>query len=200
MKRLGVTGGVGMGKSACAELLRRRGLQVVDTDDLARQVVKPGAPALREIETAFGVEMVAFDGTLDRKKLGRRVFADDVALKRLESILHPRIRQLWRAQFEAWRRAGEPLAAVIIPLLFETGAAGELDYTICVACSPQTQRQRLRSRGWSDDHIERRIQAQWPTEKKVAAAHYLIWSEGDMDIHAAQLDRILASIRAKDDS
>ena len=79
----------------------------------------------------------------------------------------------------------------MIPLLFETKAEAELDVTICVACSAATQQKRLRARGWTPEQIEQRLQAQWPTEQKIARADYLIWTEGSLDVHAAQIERIL---------
>ena len=96
-----------------------------------------------------GAEIAGPDGQLRRDELARRVFADPAARRRLEDILHPRIRALWRAQVETWRADGRPLAVVVIPLLFETKAEAELDATICVACSAATQHQRLLARGWS---------------------------------------------------
>jgi dephospho-CoA kinase len=191
MKVLGLTGGIGMGKSTSAGLFHARGLPVVDTDDLARKVVEPGQPALAEVVAAFGPQITGPDGRLLRDELARRVFASPPARQRLESILHPRIRELWRAQIEAWRGEGRPLALVVIPLLFETKAEAELDATICVACSAATQQLRLRARGWTVEQIEQRLQAQWPTEQKMARADYLIWTEGSLDVHAAQIDRIL---------
>ena len=191
MKVLGLTGGIGMGKSTSAGLFRARGVPVVDTDDLARQIVEPGQPALAEVLAAFGPQMTGPDGRLRRDEMARCVFADSAALHQLEAILHPRIRQLWRAQAEAWRSHGRPLAAVVIPLLFETKAEAELDVTICVACSAATQQKRLRARGWTPEQIEQRLQAQWPTEQKIARADYLIWTEGSLDVHAAQIERIL---------
>jgi dephospho-CoA kinase len=191
MKVFGLTGGIGMGKSTSAQLLRRRGIPVVDTDDLARQVVEPGQSALAEIRTAFGAEILGPAGQLRRDELARRVFADPMARQELEAILHPRIRVLWRAQVGAWRSEAHPLAVVVIPLLFETKAEAELDKTICVACSAASQQDRLRARGWSPEQIEQRLQAQWPIEKKIAAADYLIWTEAGLDVHAAQLERII---------
>src|SRR5947199_7016629 len=140
---LGLTGGIGMGKSACAQLLGQRSVPVVDTDDLAREAVEPGQPALAEIRAAFGPQLIDAGGQLLRSDIARLVFSDAAARKRLESILHPRIRELWRAQLERWRREDHALVVVVIPLLFETGAEAELDATICVACSPATQIERL---------------------------------------------------------
>ena len=196
MRVIGVTGGVGMGKSACAGLMGQRGIPVIDTDVLARQVVEAGQPALDEIQRAFGSEFIGPDGALLRAELARYVFTDSAARKQLEDILHPRIRDLWRAQLEAWRAEDFRLAVVVIPLLFETGAEKELDATICVACSAATQRRRLAERGWSPEQIEQRIQAQWPVEKKLGLADYAIWSEAGLDVHAAQLDRILSGFAA----
>jgi dephospho-CoA kinase len=191
MKLLGLTGGVGMGKSAAAQLLRARGIPVVDTDELARQVVEPGQPALAQVLAAFGPHLAGPDGQLRRDELARRVFADPAARQRLEAILHPPIRALWRAQVETWRAEGCPLAVVVIPLLFETRAEAELDATVCVACSAATQQQRLRARGWPPEQIEQRLQAQWPAETKMARADYLVWTEASLEVHAAQLERIL---------
>jgi len=192
VKVLGLTGGVGMGKSACAGLFLERGVPLVDTDELARQLVAPGQPALDEIRNLFGPELIAQDGQLRRAALAQTVFAEPAARRQLEKILHPRIRALWRAQVLAWRSEARPLAVVVIPLLFETGAEKELDTTICIACSAATQQERLLARGWSQDQIEQRTNAQWPVEKKIALANHVIWSEGSLDVHAAQLDLILA--------
>jgi dephospho-CoA kinase len=190
MRIYGITGGVGMGKSTAAQLLRCRGVPVVDTDDLARQVVEPGEPALAAVARAFGPEFVGPDGRLRRSELARLIFGDLAARKQLEDILHPPIRALWKAQLAVWRGEGQSRAAVVIPLLFETGAEGELDATVCVACSAATQQERLLARGWTVGQIEQRNQAQWPTEQKLARANYVIWTEGGLDVHAAQLDRV----------
>jgi dephospho-CoA kinase len=183
-----------MGKSACAHLLLARGLPVIDTDELARQIVEPGQPALDEIQKTFGAEVIDTDGRLRRGELARLVFPNPEARKTLEGILHPRIRDLWHAQVETWRKEQRSVGVVVIPLLFETEAERELDVTICLACSSPTQHQRLSARNWSAAQIKQRIQAQFPIEKKMAAADYAIWTEGSLDLHASQLDRILADI------
>jgi dephospho-CoA kinase len=194
MKVLGLTGGIGMGKSTSAELFRALGLPVVDTDDLARQIVEPGQSALAEVVAAFGPLIVGSGGQLRRDELARRVFADPAARRTLEGILHPRIRELWRVQMQTWRAEGHPRAVVVIPLLFETKAEAELDATICVACSADTQQQRLRARGWPPEQVGQRLQAQWPVETKIARANYVIWTEADLDVHAAQIERILRGL------
>jgi dephospho-CoA kinase len=191
MKVFGLTGGVGMGKSATFQLLHERSIPVVDTDDLARVVVEPGKPALAEIHAQFGPQVIDASGKLDRARLARIVFEDSDARKKLESILHPGIRELWRDQVKTWSRQGHSLAVVVIPLLFETGAETELDATICVACSEATQRERLLARNWNSEQIQQRIQAQWPIEKKIAKANYVIWTESTLEVTALQLERIL---------
>lgn len=180
-----------MGKSTAADLLRQRGLPVSDSDVIARQVVEPGQPALIEIQQLFGREIVGDDGRLRRDELARRVFADAEARGKLEKALHPRIRAIWQAQLESWRAEGRPAVVAVIPLLFETDAARHFDATICVACSEKSQRQRLRARGWTDEQIDQRVAAQWPVEKKMLLADYVVWTEGPLEVHQAQLDRIV---------
>jgi dephospho-CoA kinase len=171
-----------------------RGAQIVDTDELARQLVEPGQPGLSEIQAVWGKDFVAPDGQLRRDELARVVFADAAARKRLEAILHPRIREGWLAQIETWRRENCALAVVVVPLLFETQAESDFDETVCVACSGPTQHQRLLSRGWTPEQIQQRLAAQWPIEQKIACADFVVWTEGSLDVHAQQLDQILARL------
>ena len=176
----------------------------MDTDELARQLVQPGQPALAEIQTVFGKSIVAKNGELRRAELARIVFADAATRKKLEAILHPRIQERWLAQIEAWRAApkrsdggrmeNRALAVVVIPLLFETRAESRFDKIICVACSAENQRQRLLARGWTPEQIEQRIAAQWPVEQKIARADFVIWTDGALDSHAQQIERIFAKL------
>ncbi|HEX3798840.1 MAG TPA: dephospho-CoA kinase [Verrucomicrobiae bacterium] len=191
MKVYGLTGGIGMGKSVAATTLSERGIAVVDTDLIARQIVEPGEPALGEIQAAFGQELVGADGRLRRDELARRVFGDNAARKRLEEILHPRIRTIWQAQVEAWCKENRPLAVVVIPLLYETAAENCFDAVICVACSAATQKQRLQNRGWDADQIKKRIASQWPVEKKMDRANFVVWTESSIEVHQAQLSRVI---------
>ena len=180
-----------MGKSACADLLRQRGIGVIDTDVLARELVEPGQPAFADIVAAFGVDLIDSSGRLRRDLLAKRVFSDAQARQTLETILHPRIRAAWKTQIEQWSATGKQVASVVIPLLFETKAESEFTSIICVACSGQTQRQRLRERGWSMEQAAQRIAAQLSIEEKISRSDFVIWTEGGMDVHASQLDRIL---------
>lgn len=194
MKVCGLTGGVGMGKSTAARFFRERGAQIVDTDELARRLVQPGQPALAAIQSAFSQRVISLTGELNRAELAQIVFADADARKKLEAILHPLIREQWFAQIEAWRGENYPLAVVVIPLLFETRAESHFDKIICAACSTVAQRERLLARGWTPEQIEQRITAQMPVEKKIARADFVIWTDGALDAHARQIERILAAL------
>jgi dephospho-CoA kinase len=194
MKVCGLTGGVGMGKSTAAEFLHARGAKVVDADQLARELVQPGQPALAEVQNAFGNEIISADGRLRRDELAKIVFVDAVARQKLEKILHPKIREHWLEQIENWRKENCPLAIVVIPLLFETQAEKYFDKIICVACSENSRRERLLARGWLPEQIQRRIAAQTPIEEKIARSDFVIWTEGSLDNHSAQLDRVLAKL------
>jgi dephospho-CoA kinase len=192
MKVYGLTGGIGMGKSAAASLLSSQGIPVIDTDDLARTVVEPGQPGLQELVSAFGRQVLLPNGALSREVLAQIVFQNPSARRQLEEILHPRIRQLWRFQVDEWREQGRAIGVVVIPLLFETKAEAELDVTICVACSAASQLERLVRRGWTPEQIQQRVAAQWPIEQKMSLADFVIWTEGRLDVTAAQLGRVLS--------
>jgi dephospho-CoA kinase len=194
MKVFGLTGGVGMGKSTAAEILRALGAQVVDTDELARQLVEPGQPALEEIRKEFGEKIISSAGGLKRGELAQIVFADSAARKKLEAILHPRIRERWLAQIETWRNENHKLVVVVIPLLFETQAESQFEKIICVACSAANQQQRLSQRGWTPEQIRQRIAAQISVEQKIARADFVVWTDGDLDSHEEQIARIIASL------
>jgi len=191
MKTFGLTGGIGMGKSTAAGLLQEHGVSVVDTDVLARQVVQPGSAALAEIVAAFGTGYVDADGKLRRRALADLVFADAAARAKLEQITHPRITELWHQQLTSWQKAGERLAVVVIPLLFETKVADEFDASICVACSSRTQASRLTERGWRPEEIQRRCSAQLPISDKIQRANFVVWTEGLIACTAEQLAKIV---------
>lgn len=197
MKLYGLTGGIGAGKSAASEILRNRGIMVIDTDQLARQLVEPGQPALIEIVARFG-NGVLMGEHLDRRAMARVAFADETARKDLEAILHPRIRATWLAETQRWREQGCPVGVVVIPLLYETASEDAFDAVICLACSPETQRNRLYTRGWSDTDIDQRLSSQMPLEKKMNKANFVVWNEGDLASLAAQLDRIIPQVKPAD--
>ena len=183
-----------MGKSTAAEILRARNVPVVDTDEIAHQLVQPGEPALTEIAAAFGQSVIATDGSLRRDEMARLIFADAAARQKLEAILHSRIRAIWLTRIEIWRGENRPLAAVVIPLLFETRTEAHFNKVICVACSAVSQHQRLLARGWNEYQIRQRLAAQWPVEQKIARADFVIWTEGSQDIHRQQWGQIIEKL------
>jgi len=182
-----------MGKSRAAEILAKRGAKVSDSDQLARELVEPGQPALAEIVEAFDGGVLREDGSLDRAKVGELVFGDSAAREKLEGILHPRIRDVRQARFDGWAAAGEWLAVAVIPLLFETRAEASFDRIVCVVCSPEAQRERLRERGWSDDQISSRLEAQMAVDEKMKRSNHVVWTDGTIEAHAAQWDALLSS-------
>ena len=194
MKLCGLTGGVGMGKSTAAGFFLQQGVRVIDTDELARQLVQPGLPALEEIRSHFGENVIAPDGSLRRDVLAQIVFGSSIARHKLEAILHPRIREAWLKQADLWRAESCPVALVVIPLLFETQAETYFERIICVASSPAAQRQRLAARGWSPEQVSQRIAAQIPVEQKIARSHFVIWTEGERSAQEQHVARSFKQI------
>lgn len=192
MKLFGLTGGVGMGKSTAAQLLAQDGIPVADTDLIARELVQPGEPALEELRSAFGSSCIGHDGRLLRDVLAQIIFQDEAARRKLELILHPPIRAVWKTRTEGWRHEAHPCAVVIIPLLFETNATQEFDVTLCIACSTGTQQDRLLRRGWSDLQIQQRLQAQLPIRTKMDRADHVVWNDASLAVLHAQLRRVLS--------
>ncbi|MFL2943582.1 MAG: dephospho-CoA kinase [Limisphaerales bacterium] len=188
---LGLTGGVGMGKSTAARLLKKAGLPVVDSDDLAREAVQPGTEGLAEIADEFGEGFLKPDGSLDRDKMASTVFQDQAARKQLELIIHPRVRAVWENRIEQWREQKRPVGVVVIPLLFEVGLQDSFDAVLCVASTASTQRSRLRGRNWSDAQIAARIAAQMDIAQKMDLADHVLWNEGTPDQLGEQLNGIL---------
>jgi dephospho-CoA kinase len=183
-----------MGKSTAAQMLAQRGLPVLDSDQAARDVVSPGSPALDEVAQLLGGDVIAPDGSLRRDLVAGRVFSEESLRKSLEAILHPRIRVVWQRQLADWAGQGVPRAVVMVPLLYEVNLAREFDRVICVACTAATQATRLAPRGWTAEQIRLRNAAQWPVEKKMAQADFVLWSEGVVEVLAAQIDRLLERI------
>jgi len=189
---LGLTGGVGMGKSTAARLLKKVGLPVVDSDDLAREAVHPGTEGLAEIADEFGEGFLKADGSLDRDKMASTVFQDEAARKRLEAIIHPRVRTVWEKQIDQWREQKRPVGVVVIPLLFEVDLQDSFDAVLCVACTANTQRARLRERNWDDAQITARIAAQMDIAQKMDLADHVLWNEGAPELLMDQMKEILS--------
>jgi dephospho-CoA kinase len=199
MPVLGITGGIGMGKSTAAGILTSLGIPVVDTDQIARELVVPGAPALSEIRERLGAGWITSSGSLDRTALAAWIFTHPEKRRILEDILHPRIAQSWRASVQQWRVQGRS-GAVIIPLLFEKGYESDFDSVASVVCSERTQRARLQDRGWDSEQIAGRLAAQWPVGEKVSRSQVMIWTEGSLRAHHDQWRRVLETRISANDS
>jgi dephospho-CoA kinase len=197
MPLIGITGGIATGKSTVAEMFRRHGAILLSADDAARRVTEPGSPALKEIEEAFGPESIRSDGKMDREAVGRRIFDDPVARRRLEQITHPRILRLMDDEIQAARRANPPgaLIAVEAPLLYEAGMEDWFDAVVVVTAPEELQIQRLRNRtGLDREAAIQRIRSQLPTAEKAARARIVIDNGGSRRATERQLLNILRQL------
>jgi dephospho-CoA kinase len=190
VKVLGLTGGIGSGKSLVSSMFAQLGADVIDADQLARKVVEPGQPALEEIATAFGRDILLPDGRLDRGKLGRIIFADPVARGRLNAITHPRIRERMAAEIAA--RTSRPGVLVVdIPLLYESDRTDTVDTVIVVWVDAEAQLRRLNERGGlTVDEARQRIAAQMPLDEKRARADVVIDNTGSRENTRRQVEAI----------
>ncbi|MEZ5404845.1 MAG: dephospho-CoA kinase [Verrucomicrobiia bacterium] len=183
---IGLTGGLGCGKSTAAKLLSEMGWRVIDTDEIAREIVMPGKPAWEKMRKLFGLDYFYKDGTVNRAKLAETVFHDAKRLSELNAILHPIIREEWKRQSEKLLAQGQNVL-VVIPLLYETGAETEFEKVVAIGCSESVIRSRIGVRGWSEEQITARLNAQWALEKKMQKADIVIWNDGDTELLKKQL-------------
>lgn len=177
---IGLTGGIASGKSTVSAMLVELGAALVDADQIAREVVEPGMPALAEIARTFGEAVLNEDGTLNRKRLGQIVFADAAQRKRLEQIVHPAIRRIMRQRMAELEKA-DPGRLVVadVPLLFESGLEGMFERVMLVYVPPHVQLERLMARdGLTREQALERIAAQMPIERKRELADIVIDNSG----------------------
>jgi dephospho-CoA kinase len=196
IKLIGLTGGIGSGKSTVARIFRDHGVPVIDADVVARQVTEPGQAAHRDIARAWP-QVIGADGRVDRKRLAAIVFADSKSRKRLEAITHPRIRTEVAAQAAALEATGHEVALFEAALLVETGSYRDLDGLILVTCDPTACVERVVQRdGTSRESALARIAAQLPVEDKIRAADHVIDNGGTLEQTTEQVLRILHVIQA----
>jgi dephospho-CoA kinase len=195
---VGLTGGIGSGKSAIARMFTELGVPVVDADRVARDVVEPGTEGLAQIVAAFGDDVLGEDGRLDRAKIGARVFADPEERKKLESITHPRIAAESMARIGKLASEGHAYAIYEAALLVENGSYRIMNALVVVTASLATQIARVKKRDNLDEEAVRaRIAAQLPLEEKVRVADYVIENDGSLEdarartteVHRALLER-----------
>ncbi len=190
---IGLTGGVGTGKSTVASILKEVGLPVIDADQIAHQLLRPGTEVYRQVLTAFGPDILRPDGEIDRRGLGKIVFNDPEKRRLLEEITHPAIKAQIRAEVEGYKAKGQDVV-LEVPLLFEAKMEEEVDEVWVVTASSQTQRQRIMARdGLTPAEAERRMQAQMPLAEKLARADAVIYNEGTIADLKSQVKTLLKS-------
>ena len=190
MRVLGLTGGIGSGKTIVGKMFAQLGAEIIDADQLARDVVEPGQPALGEIVERFGPDVLQVDGRLDRARLGGIVFADAAARAALNAITHPRIRERMAAAVSA-RKDRSGVLILVIPLLYESARTALVEAVIVVWVDPQTQLRRLLERGGlTDEQARQRIAAQMPLDQKRALADHVIDNRGTPEETQRQVETI----------
>lgn len=196
MIRVGLTGTLGAGKSTVAGLFERWGARRLDADALAREAVAPGEPALEEIAARWGPAVTDDAGGLDRDALREIVASDPAARRELEELLHPEVRRLMEDRLEAAEQAGEEVAVVEVPLLFEKDLADRFHWTVTVD-APRVQRlRRVREeRGLPEHHFASMEEAQWPGDRKRAAADLVIVNDGSPEALEEEARRAWERIR-----
>jgi dephospho-CoA kinase len=192
--RVALTGGIATGKTYVATRLREAGVPVVDADALSREVVAPGTPGLAAVRKRFGPDAVRSDGTMDRVRIGHLVFRDKRARQDLEGIIHPAVQKAIDTFFEKLPKK-TPFAVADIPLLYETGRAGQFDVVILAACPREMQIDRVMARDrLSREDAERRLAAQLPIAEKIKRANHVVKTDGGFEQTDAQIKALLASL------
>jgi dephospho-CoA kinase len=184
---VGLTGGIGSGKSTVAAMLERRGAVVIDADDLARDAVDPGTSGYEQVVEAFGRQLITDGGDVDRERLAQLVFADPEARKQLESIVHPEVARRFAQALEPYRDT-DRVVVYVVPLLVERSLQAAFDVIVAISASPEVREERLRAdRGMSPEDVRGRMAAQLSDAERARDAHMVIENEGSLE----QLDRVV---------
>ncbi|MFI2028454.1 dephospho-CoA kinase [Streptomyces buecherae] len=196
MLKLGLTGGIGAGKSEVSRLLASYGAVVIDSDKIAREVVEPGTPGLAAVVAEFGEEILDSEGRLDRPKLGSIVFADPQRLAALNAIVHPLVRDR-SAELES-EAGADSIVVHDVPLLTENGLAPLFDLVLVVDASPQTQLDRLvRLRGMTEEEARSRMAAQATREQRKAVADLIVDNDGPLEALEPQVRKVWEQLRER---
>lgn len=189
---IGLTGGIGCGKSSAAAEFAALGFRVRDTDRIVREQVLTSPDVIEAARSRWGGGVLAADGGLDRARVAEIVFADAGERRWWESVVHPRVGRLWRGEV-----AADPTAewVVEVPLLFEAGLEKGFDFVVCVGANPATQLARATARGMTQAQAEQRIASQFPLATKLNSAHAILWNEGSRDFLRAQVAMLAAGLR-----
>lgn len=185
---IGLTGGIGSGKSTVTQLFEKRNIPVIDTDIIARELVKQGQPALKEIIKAFGDLVIQDDGELDRQALAKIIFKNEHARKKLENILHPRIQ---KAMIEQINNMSAPYVIAVIPLLIETQQSNHVDHILVVDCPEEIQIKRIKQRDNRDEQqIKEIMDSQVSRQKRLTAADDVIENQADISELDAKIEEL----------
>lgn len=188
---LGLTGGIGCGKSTAARLLESRGFRRIDSDALVRDAVLPLPEVRLAIQDRFGPEALSPNGSVNRPVVASRVFTDDAARIWLQDLTHPHVLALWRSALASDQAAHW---VVEVPLLFEASLENWFDFTVCVASAPAQQLARLEQRGLPRALAEQRISKQLPLAQKIELADFVLWNDGSPEFLSAQIDRLIETL------
>ncbi|MGO1903337.1 MAG: dephospho-CoA kinase [Corynebacterium casei] len=193
MKIIGLTGGIGSGKSTVAQLFVEEGFPLIDADVIAREVVAAGQPALQELADVFGVDILEPSGELNRQLLAQRAFVDRETMDKLNAITHPRIQQRTQELFDEYREKDVEAVIYDMPLLVDNGLDGAMDWVIVVDVAAEERIRRLvEYRGLEEEDAQRRVKAQIPDGLRLAAADSVIDNNAAIDNLKPQVDQLIS--------
>jgi dephospho-CoA kinase len=193
---VGLTGGIGSGKSTVARMLSQRGAEILDADSFARAAIEPGTPAFDRVVDRFGLSILAADGSIDRRRLAAVVFEDERSLRELEAIVHPEVRRMIGEAVAD--RAGTGAVVVIVnPLLIEMGTHRECDVVVVVSADPQTRVLRSVAAGMEERDVRARMAAQLPEQEKAALADVVVENDGTVEDLEREVDSLWSDLQAR---
>ena len=193
--KVGLTGGIGAGKSTVADLFSQKGAVVIRSDELARQVIEPQTPGFQQVIDRFGNEFVNSEGYIDRAKLAQIVFQDDAALKDLENIVHPLVRSKTNQIID--QHTSETIIVNEIPLLLEKKMESLFDFLVIVISSEKNRLERLAQRGLTTEQATARMAKQVSDDERKAAADFLIVNDGNLDQLEADVEKIWQTLQER---
>ncbi len=196
MLKVGLTGGIGCGKTVVRRRLEERGIPTLDADAVVHRLLQSGTDVTRQIAKSFGRAVIASDGSVDRKALGAIVFRDEEARKKLNAIVHPGVWREIERFFEEREKASDPVAVVDAALMIETGSYRRYDLVVVVHCPPELQLERLMARdGLSQEDALRRVHLQIPIEEKRPFADFLVDTSGSIEESLRQADELASELQ-----
>ena len=193
--KVGLTGGIGAGKSTVADLFSQKGAVVIRSDELARQVIEPQTPGFQQVIDRFGKDLLNAEGHIDRAKLAQIVFKDDAALKDLENIIHPLVRSKTNQIID--QHTSETIIVNEIPLLLEKKMESLFDFLVIVISSEKNRLERLAHRGLTAEQATARMAKQVSDEQRKAAADFLIVNDGNLDQLEADVEKIWQTLQER---